>query len=382
MNENLEDLRLLIDEQDEILLGAFEKRMNVAMRIAQYKKENGIPIYAPQRERALVKAMTDKASPEMKSYVRSFFLDLIQLSKSAQYRASEENRYEDLIRNTLSVSPKMLEPGQTVACQGVEGAYSQQAVETMFSFPNPMYFGTFEAVFRAIDSGLCRYGVLPIENSTAGSVGAVYDLMLKYHFTIVKSCRVKVDHCLLVPKGVKLEDVKQVYSHEQAINQCGEFLSSLGKDVAITAVRNTAEAAKNVSESGRRDCAAISSHICAELYGLDVLREDIQTSGNNHTRFICISKDFEILPGADRTSLMLTLPHRPGALYTVLSIINAYGINLEKLESRPLPERDFEFMFYFDLRAPVYSDALGELLSRLESACESFRYLGSYLECV
>lgn len=382
MSENLEDLRRQIDEQNAVLLDAFEKRMEISMRIAQYKKENDLPVYAPDRERALLKKMTDQARDGMQSYVRTFFLDLMQLSKSAQYRANGEDLYTPLLRDALERSPKMLESGQMVACQGVEGAYSQQAVETMFSFPNPLYFSTFEGVFRAIDSGLCRYGVLPIENSTAGSVGAVYDLMLKYHFSIVKSCRVKVDHCLLVQKGVKLDEIREVFSHEQAINQCGEFLASLGKNVKITAVRNTAEAAKNVASGGRRDAAAISSHICAELYGLDVAHENIQTSGNNHTRFICISKDLEILPGADRTSLMLTLPHRPGALYTVLSKINAYGINLEKLESRPLPNRDFEFMFYFDLRAPVYSDELGELLSELENTSESFRYLGSYLECV
>ena len=382
MDQNLDSLRREIDEQDQILLKAFQDRMAVSLQIAEYKAKNNQPVYAPQRERELLDRLTQQASPQLRSYVRAFFLDIMQLSKSAQYRANEEDKYTQILKSALETSPKMLEPGQMVACQGVEGAYSQQAVETMFDFPNILYFSTFEGVFRAIDSGLCRYGVLPIENSTAGSVGAVYDLMLKYNFSIIKSCRVKVDHCLLVPKGVRLEDVRELFSQEQAINQCGEFLSTLGKDVKITAVRNTAEAAKMVASGERRDVAAISSHSCAELYGLDVVREDIQSSGNNHTRFICISKNLEILPGADRTSLMLTLPHRPGALFSVMSKINAYGINLEKLESRPLPNRDFEFMFYFDLRTPVYSEDLGGLLSHLEKTCESFRYLGSYLECV
>ncbi|MBQ3879832.1 MAG: chorismate mutase, partial [Oscillospiraceae bacterium] len=173
MSENLEDLRRQIDEQNAVLLDAFEKRMEISMRIAQYKKENDLPVYAPDRERALLKKMTEQARDGMQSYVRTFFLDLMQLSKSAQFRANVEDAYTPLLRKALERSPKMLESGQMVACQGVEGAYSQQAVETMFSFPNPLYFSTFEGVFRAIDSGLCRYGVLPIENSTAGSVGAV-----------------------------------------------------------------------------------------------------------------------------------------------------------------------------------------------------------------
>ena len=382
MSQNLDTLRQQIDEKDQLLLKTFQDRMAISLAIADYKNQNNLPVYAPERERALLDKLTKQANPEFRSYVRAFFLDIMQLSKSAQYRANEEDKYTQILQSALANSPKMLEQGQMVACQGVEGAYSQQAVETMFDFPNILYFSTFEGVFRAIDSGLCHYGVLPIENSTAGSVGAVYDLMLKYNFSIVKSCRVKVDHCLLAPKGVRLENVHEIFSHEQAINQCGEFLSALGKNVKITSVRNTAEAAKMIALGERRDVAAISSHSCAELYGLDVLREDIQSSGNNHTRFICISKNLEILPGADRTSLMLTLPHRPGALFSAMSKINAYGINLEKLESRPLPNRDFEFMFYFDLRTPVYSEDLGGLLSHLENSCESFRYLGSYLECV
>jgi len=236
-------------------------------------------------------------------------------------------------------------------------------------------------VFSSIEQGLCRYGVIPLENSTAGSVNQVYDLMMKHHFWVVRSVRLKVDHNLLAPRGVKLSDVKEIFSHEQAISQCADFLAKL-PGVKVTACENTAAAAKKVAESGRTDWAALASRACAELYGLDCLAEAVQDQGNNYTRFICISKNLEIYPGADRTSLMMVLAHKPGSLYKVLSRFNALGINLNKLESRPIPERNFEFMFYFDLDTPVYSPQFIQLMGELDSLCESFSYLGSYSEVV
>jgi chorismate mutase/prephenate dehydratase len=181
---------------------------------------------------------------------------------------------------------------------------------------------------------------------------------------------------------MKLADIKEIFSHEQAISQCASFLASLGKDVKITRVDNTAKAAQMVAESDRDDVASLSSRSCAVQYGLDVVASAVQDNGNNHTRFICITNKLEIYPGADRTSLMLVTPHKPGALFRILSRFNALGINLIKLESRPIPDRDFEFMFYFDLESSVYSPKLADLLSELEQECEEFTYLGSYSEVI
>jgi chorismate mutase/prephenate dehydratase len=244
-----------------------------------------------------------------------------------------------------------------------------------------MYCNTWESVFAALDSGLCQYGVLPLENSTAGSINRIYDLMMKYHFYIVRSMRLKIDHSLLVKNGTSLKDIKEVFSHEQAINQCGDYLKSLG-NIKITACENTAVAARLVAESPRNDVAALSSHNCAEIYNLQCLAESVQDKGNNYTRFICISKKLEIYPGADKTSIMMVIPHKPGSLYRILSRFYALGINLIKLESRPIPDRDFEFMFYFDLDTPVYSPQFAQLMSELDAVCEEFRYLGSYSEIV
>ena len=180
---------------------------------------------------------------------------------------------------------------------------------------------------------------------------------------------------------MKREDIKEIFSHEQAINQCAGFLKTL-PHVKVTVVENTAIAAKMVAESDRTDVAALSSHSCASLYGLDCLSASVQDKGNNYTRFICISKNLEIYPGADRTSIMCVVAHRPGSLFKVLSRFFALGINLQKLESRPIPDRDFEYMMYFDFDTPLYSPEFVQVISELEDMCEEFRYFGSYSELV
>ena len=289
--------------------------------------------------------------------------------------------YTEILK-AIDGTPRMFPERAKIACQGVEGAYSQIAAERLFSAPDITFFSNWEGVFSAIEAGMCRYGVIPIENSTAGSVKKVYDLMISRNFKIVRTVRIKIDHCLLAKKGTKLADIKEIFSHEQAISQCASFLASLGKDVKVTRVENTAKAAQMVAESDRDDVASLSSRSCAVQYGLDVVASAVQDNGNNHTRFICITNKLEIYPGADRTSLMLVTPHKPGALFRILSRFNALGINLIKLESRPIPDRDFEFMFYFDLESSVYSPKLADLLSELEQECEEFTYLGSYSEVI
>ncbi len=234
-------------------------------------------------------------------------------------------------------------------------------------------------MFDAVINGQCDYGILPIENSTAGSVNKVYDLMKANNCYIARSIRLKVDHSLLARSWMKLSDIKEIVSHEQALNQCSDFISSLG-NVKTTEVRNTAEAAKMVAQSGRNDIAAIASADCSELYSLTEIQGAVQNAKNNYTRFICISKNLQIFPGADRTSLMMTTSHKPGALYSVMSKFNAHGINLLKLESRPLPDKDFEFMFYFDIEASVYSDKLYSLFDELYAENYNFTYFGSYSE--
>ena len=379
---NLEELRLKIDEVDDKLVKIVAERMDVAAEIAEYKKQNGVPVLNSKREREKLADVASKSRDDLKGYMQSLYSLMFDLSRSYQKKiiAKDTELYAS-IKEAIENTPKVFPANATVACQGVEGAYSQIACERIFKTPSIVYLNTFEGVFSAVDKGLCEYAVLPIENSTAGSVKQVYDLMISHNFNIVKSVRVKVDHNLLAKKGTKLSDVKEIISHEQAISQCSEFLKKLD-GVKITCVENTAVAAQTVAESDRQDLAALSSYNCAELYGLSCIEANVQDKGNNYTRFICISKKPEVYPGADRTSIMVVLPHKPGALYKVLSRFYTLGIDLIKLESRPMPDRDFEFMFYFDFQTSVYSEEFVQLICELEEVCEQFKYLGSYSEVV
>ena len=377
---DLNDYRREIDGIDAQLLELFARRMDVAAAIAEYKKENALPVLDPNRERQKLLDIAEMAPEALRDYAVSLYSLLFELSRGYQNRIlGVRTELTQQIADAIAETPQLFPESAAVACQGVEGAYSQLACDRLFRLANIFYFSSFEAVFSAIEKGLCRYGVIPLENSTAGSVNAVYDLMMRHDFRIVRSVRLKVDHNLLAAPGAALGDIREIYSHEQAIAQCSGFLQSL-PGVTVVRCENTAAAAKRVAESGRTDVAALSSRSCAELYGLQCLAADVQDQGNNFTRFICIAKNLEIYPGADRTSLMMVLPHRPGSLYKVLSRFYALGINLNKLESRPLPERNFEFMFYFDLDAPVYSPGFRQLMGELPGLCEEFHYLGSYSE--
>lgn len=376
----LKDLRQQINETDNEITALFTKRMEIAGEIAKYKAENDLPVFDKLREREVLNRLTENQSEEMAMYTKMLYTTLFDLSRSYQSRrVYKDSALVKRVRDALENTPKEFTKQAVVACQGTEGAYSQLACDRLFARPSIMYMSSFQGVFQAVDKNLCRYGILPIENSVHGSVTAVYDLMKKYNFFIAKEIKLLVSHVLLAKGTKKLSDIKEVYSHEQAIGQCSEFLSK-HPEIKVNIVENTAVAARMVAESDRDDVAAISSQNCAELYGLRVVSDEIQNSENNYTRFICISKNLEIYPGANKMSLMFTLNHRPGSLYNLISKFSALGLNLTKLESRPIPGKDFEFMFYFDLDASVYSEDVLSLLAELEQGQDSFMYLGSYSE--
>ena len=382
MNNELEQLRGQIDQIDDKIIALFKARMQVSDEIAMFKKEHDMPTLAPGRERALLARVAEEAGEEFADYTESLFRTIMAASRSYQnVRAGKKSQVYESVKDALENTPQLFPQRARVACQGIEGAYSQIACDSIFKSPSIMYFKSFDNVFKAVESGMCQYGILPIENSTAGSVNTIYDLMLRHNFSIVRSARLKVSHNLLAKYGTKLSDVKEIFSHEQAINQCAGFLATM-KGVKITVVENTAVAAKMVAQSEDPGVAALSSRFCAEHYGLQTLQANVQDQDNNYTRFICISKKPEIYPGADRTSFMMIISHKPGSLYNVLSKFYALGINLRKLESRPLPDREFEFMFYFDIESSVYAPEMEKLFLDLESESEEFRYLGTYNEVI
>ncbi|MBQ7972621.1 MAG: chorismate mutase [Lachnospiraceae bacterium] len=376
---DLKDLRVQIDGIDDQLVELFKKRLDIATEVARAKEAQGLPILNSAREREIVNRLTQELDDEMAGYVKILYTTLFDLSRAHQAECMKKHSViGEKIEKALKETPELFPKSATVACQGIEGANSTIACEKMFARPSILYFNNFEGVIAAVEKGLCQYGILPIENSLHGSVIENYDLMNKHHFYIVNSIKIKINHFLLAKPGTKKEDIKVVYSHEQAIGQCSELLKSM--NVEVIPCENTAIAAKKVAESNDPGVAAISSRQCAELYNLSIVEENLQNNENNYTKFVCISKKLEIYPGAKKISLMLTLPHKPGALYELMAKFTALGINLTKLESRPIPNRDFEFMFYFDLDVSVYDKAVFNLFSQLENGMESFEFMGCYNE--
>lgn len=375
----LETLRNEIDSIDDQMRGLFEKRMEAVRRVAEVKREQKTPLLNSAREREIIARLTADQDEEIAGYLKMLYTTIFDVSRAYQAGLlSRESQIAARIETALQNTPPLFPKQAMVACQGTEGANSAAACEKMIARPSITYLSTFEGVFTAVEKGLCRYGILPLENSLHGSVTSIYDLMKKHNFHIVRSVKLKINHALLAKPGVAMGDIKIVYSHEQALHQCSEFIKSIG--AKAVPCENTAVAAQMVAASEDKSVAAISAPGCAGLNNLEILAEGVQNSDNNYTRFICIAKSLEIYPGAHKVSLMMTLTHKPGALYHLVAKFAALGINLTKLESRPIAGSDFEFMFYFDLDVSVYDRAIYNLFSQLEADSEKFVFLGCYSE--
>ena len=375
----LDALRKKIDTVDLGLLSLFLERMDLSGQVARYKGENQLPLLNRERERKILDWAMERAG-NRELYAYRFFSTLMQLSRASQAELlARPSEVSAQIEEALSRGTEVFPQTGLTACQGLEGGNSQAACDRILPRGSILYVKTFQAVAKAVSDGLCKFGVLPIENSSNGSVRSVYDLLQDYHLHIVRATRLCIRHELMALPGVKMEDITEIYSHEQALGQCSHYLSGL-KDVKLLPCGNTAEAAKLVAESGNRHAAALASHPCAELYGLSVLRDDVQDSENNYTRFICVARDPVIYAGANHISLIVSTDNRPGALYDVLSKLAALGINLTKLESCPVTGRNFEFIFFLELEASVKEPGVMAMLGELERDCPSFLFLGSYAE--
>ncbi len=370
----LAELRDRINEVDAALLPLFLKRMELSEEIAGVKKEQGLPVYNAKREREIL-SWASREAGGMDDYARLFFSHLFELSRSHQLQLME-GAGPGIVP---PVADEAFPQSAVVACQGIEGAYSQMAADKVFRFADIMYMKTFDGVFQAVEKGLCRFGVLPIENSAHGSVTKVYDLMRSHQFSIVRAVKLHIHHHLLAKKGTKLSDIRAVISHEQAIGQCSAFLDGL-KNVQIRLCENTAVAAQMVAESADGTLAAISSEECAQQYNLDVLKTHIQNTDNNYTRFIVIEKTAKVYPGSNKISLMFSLPNVPGSLSRVMSRFSCGNLNLSKLESRPVEGTDFHYVFYTDLEASAGDPAVRRLIDSLSRELPLFTFLGAYQE--
>ena len=377
---DIQSARKKIDRIDDEILKLFSERMRIGGELGKIKQAGHLPIENSEREREILLKITKESGESLQSCARILFSTLFELSKSYQRRQSSEfSDFSRMILDSLNNTPKLFPAMAKVGCCGVPGAYAQLAADRLFQLADITYFNDFNAVFQAVEKGLCQYGVLPIENSTSGTIDQVYDLMLDHKFHIVRSCRLQVRHSLLLPPGAEISDIKEVISHEQGLKQCAGFLKSLG-NIKRTTAGSTALAAKIVSESGRKDIAAIASSECAGIYSLHIGAENIQDRDSNYTRFICISRQPEIYPGASKISIMGVLPHKPGALYSLLARFAVLGVNLTKLESRPKRNENFEYMFYFDFAASLVDPEVRRLLAELVSDEGKFTFLGNYSE--
>ena len=371
----LSEIRKDIDKIDSELLRLFIKRMDCAKEVGRYKKANDIPILNQKREDEILDEVEQKGG-EYGNYARLMYTNLMELSRALQYNivgGGEELR--SLIANAGSGFEAK---GARVAYQGIEGANSFEAAVKLFPESEVVSRKTFAGVFEAVESGEADYGVLPVENSTAGSVSAVYDLILEHRFYIVGAIDMEINHCLAGLRQSELSDIEIVWSHPQALAQCAEYISS--RSYKSVPYENTAFAAREVAREKRLNVAAICSKAAADTYGLKVLDENIQDENGNTTRFIVISKTLCISEKANKISLCFSLPHVTGSLYNLLSRFSSLGLNLTKIESRPRAGREFDYLFYLDFSGNVHSASVVDLLSRLSEEMPEFSFLGNYFE--
>ena len=373
----IDQLREEIDKIDDQLSKLYLKRMDICKAIGEEKAKENLPVNVSKRENDVLSRICKGVDEEKIVYLKQLYDEIFLQSKNYQSSLRDvRSPSVDKIREALSEERKSFPISATVACQGVDGAFSGLAARRLFEITDITYFKTFDGVFNAVEKGLCDYGVLPIENSTTGSVLPVYDLMKQHNFYIVKSIRVPVKQCL-VAKDPKAK-ITKVFSHEQALAQCAEFIKNTG--LTAVAVENTAVAAQMVANMEEENVAAICSGDCAKIYGLSVVKEGIQDAEFNYTRFICISKKLRIFRGADKISVMTALEHKVGSLNNLLSRFYTQGLNLTKLESRPVGGGNFEFMFYFDFEGDVERKGLLNIIADLENSSDKFVFLGSYKE--
>lgn len=359
MNE-LESARIEINKIDKQLAELFEQRMKAVEAVAKYKIANGLPVFDASRENEIIKRNTDYISEEkFKEYYINFLKDTMDVSK----------RYQRRLMN-----------GMRIAYSGVEGAFGHIAAKSLFPDAELVSYPDFKDAYLAVVEGICDNAVLPIENSYAGDVGAVMDLLFSKDLYINAITDLAVVHNLIALPGAALSDIKTVTSHPQALSQCAEYIKAHGFDELPTT--NTAVAAKQVAESGDKTVAAIASVETAELYGLNVLANGINASRNNTTRFAVLSRT-QNMPNptakmGEHFILMFTVKNEAGALAKTLDIIGAYRFNMRNLRSRPMKELMWSYYFYVECDGNINTSNGRDMLTALSATCDCLKLVGTY----
>lgn len=367
---DLKQLRDGIDNVDSEILSLFMKRMELCRGVADYKKEHNMPVFQGGREQQIIDRIVELTNDKnLEKGTSALFTTIMDISKILQNRTIlAENR------NYKYTAPDFA-GAKKIGCQGTSGANSEAAAKKVFGDREFTFYPSFEEVFKAVQSGEADYGVLPVQNSTAGSVDSTYDLMANYPFHIVKMVTLEINHCLAAKKGTKLEDITCVYSHRQALSQCEVFLSKTG--LKKHEYSNTATAAEKVLNSSE-PIAAICSVDCAEKLGLEIIEKNIADCTINRTQFIVIAKDMQVAEDSDAVSVMLTIPHKEGSLYRLLTKFYVNNMNLLRIESRPIRDGSFNVMFFLDFSGKMTDPNVEAVLRDLEENLDFFRCIGTF----
>ena len=372
-DELLLPVRNDIDRIDKQLLPLFVERMQCAERVAEIKRRAGIPVLNAAREQVILDRVRENAGEYGDSAV-ALYSSIMAISRARQHSMLASGGDLRVLEQT---SPRAQLEDPKIICQGVPGAYSHSAVKKLFPKQDPAFLPSFKEVFEAVKNGAGDYGVVPVENSDAGSVTEVYDLIMRHRMFIVGAADIPIRHCLCRAKGTG--DVKKVISKREALAQCTAFLEK--NNIETQAYSNTAAAAKAIAEEKPEGVGAVCSADAAEAYGLEIVEADIQNTDNNCTRFVVISREAVLPDDADKISLCFSLPHMTGSLYRTLERFAVNGLSLTKIESRPIPERNFEYDFYLDFTGNLHDERTLALICALSDELPRFSFLGNYKEC-
>lgn len=369
---DLPQIRQDINEVDAQIRALFLRRMSLALEVAETKAETGDKIFKPDREAEIIDSRTAGLPEELRLKYAALLQSII--------RASREYQYSAVLQSQPARFPFKPQAGQqppkTVLYQGVPGAYQELAARAMFPDCAPSCVPTWEQVFQSVRDGRADAGVVPVENTTAGAVSEVYDLLLAYDLSINRSHIKKINHCLAAVPGAQLSDIRRVCSHPHALPQCSAFIAAHGLEAVPMA--NTAIAAQSVRDGGDKSVAAICSREAAENYGLGVLRQGINDMQHNETRFIAVSRTLTVQPDDNRIEIAFHIPNVAGSLSSMLCIFADYGVELTEIHSRPMKDSPWCYVFYIDFIGNLCNHTVRALLYQLFEELPYIKVIGSY----
>lgn len=374
---DLLELRDQIDKIDSQIVDLYEQRMDVCRQVAQFKIENGKQVFDKVRENQKIEKVKSLTHNDFNAHgIEELFQQIMAMSRKLQYGLLSENGVSGKLP-FISVDDLDTKKARVVF-QGAEGAYSQAAMVEFFSDKvNSFHVDTFRDAMLAIDEGSADFAVLPIENSTAGSVSEIYDLLDEFENYIVGEQIIKIEHCLMALPGTDMSEIQTVYSHPQSLMQSARFLKDQPwKQVSM---QNNAFAAKKVQADGDKTQAAIASEYAAKLYGLEILKKGVNHLSNNSTRFIIVSNQKIFVKNADKISISVEVKDESGSLYRMLSHFLYNNLNLNRIESRPLEGRNWEYRFFIDFDGNLSDSAVKNALRGLRDEVANMKILGNYI---